>query len=106
MIGRTGRWILITAAIAAAATGIVSPSRVAAQSLPQTVEAINKSRVATRILYVTAHPDDETAGLLAYFSRGLDADLALLTVTRGRADRMRSVPNRTARSEWSAQRNF
>jgi LmbE family N-acetylglucosaminyl deacetylase len=83
MIGRTGRWILITAAIAAAATGIVSPSRVAAQSLPQTVEAINKSRVATRILYVTAHPDDETAGLLAYFSRGLDADLALLTVTRG-----------------------
>jgi LmbE family N-acetylglucosaminyl deacetylase len=83
MIGRTGRWILITAAIAATATGIVSPSRVAAQSLPQTVEAINKSRVATRILYVTAHPDDETAGLLAYFSRGLDADLALLTVTRG-----------------------
>ena len=43
-----------------------------------TVEAINKARVATRILYVTAHPDDETAGLLAYLSRGLDADVALL----------------------------
>jgi LmbE family N-acetylglucosaminyl deacetylase len=47
------------------------------------VEAINQSRVATRILYITAHPDDEDAGLLAYLARGVDADVALLTLTRG-----------------------
>jgi LmbE family N-acetylglucosaminyl deacetylase len=54
-----------------------------AQSLPETVEAINKSRVATRILYITAHPDDETAGLIAYLARGLNADVAMLMITRG-----------------------
>ena len=51
--------------------------------LAQTVEAINQSRVATRILYITAHPDDEDGGLLAYLSHGLGADVGLLTITRG-----------------------
>jgi LmbE family N-acetylglucosaminyl deacetylase len=54
-----------------------------AQSLPDTVEAIQKSRVTTRIMFVTAHPDDEWSNLLSYLSRGLDADVALLTITRG-----------------------
>jgi LmbE family N-acetylglucosaminyl deacetylase len=58
-------------------------SIVTAQSLPDTVEAIDKARVTTRILFVTAHPDDEWASLLTYLSRGLDADVALLTITRG-----------------------
>ena len=39
--------------------------------------------MATRILYITAHPDDEDCGLLAYLAHGLDADVALLTITRG-----------------------
>ena len=56
---------------------------VAAQSLPETVEAINKSRVTTRVLFVTAHPDDEWSSLLVYLSHGLNADVALLTITRG-----------------------
>ncbi len=54
-----------------------------AQSLPETVEAINKARITTRILFITAHPDDEWASLLTYLSRGLNADVALLTITRG-----------------------
>jgi LmbE family N-acetylglucosaminyl deacetylase len=54
-----------------------------AQSLPETVEAINRARVTTRILFITAHPDDEWASLLTYLSRGLNADVALLTITRG-----------------------
>jgi LmbE family N-acetylglucosaminyl deacetylase len=58
-------------------------ARVSAQSSPQAVEAIAKARVATRILFTTAHPDDEQAGLLTYLSRGLDADVAILTITRG-----------------------
>jgi LmbE family N-acetylglucosaminyl deacetylase len=58
-------------------------ARASAQSLPETVEAINKSRVSTRILFITAHPDDEWSSLLTYLSRGLNADVALLTITRG-----------------------
>ena len=56
---------------------------ISAQSLPETIEAINKSRVTTRILFVTAHPDDEWSSLLSYLSHGLNADVALLTITRG-----------------------
>src|SRR5213593_1344349 len=51
--------------------------------LPETVEAIEKARVTTRILYVTAHPDDESSSVLTYLARGLHADVALLSLTRG-----------------------
>ncbi len=51
--------------------------------LPETIEAIDNTRVTTRILYITAHPDDESAALLTYLARGLHADVALLTLTRG-----------------------
>jgi LmbE family N-acetylglucosaminyl deacetylase len=51
--------------------------------LPETIEAIESARVTTRILYITAHPDDESAALLTYLARGLHADVALLTLTRG-----------------------
>ena len=51
--------------------------------LAETVEAIDNARVTTRILYVTAHPDDESAAVLTYLARGLHADVALLSLTRG-----------------------
>ena len=51
--------------------------------LPETVEAIDSARVTTRILYITAHPDDESAAALTYLARGLHADVALLALTRG-----------------------
>lgn len=51
--------------------------------LPETVEAIDSARVTTRILYITAHPDDESAATLTYLARGLHAEVALLSVTRG-----------------------
>jgi LmbE family N-acetylglucosaminyl deacetylase len=51
--------------------------------LNETVEAIDSARVTTRILYITAHPDDESAAVLAYLARGLHADVALLSLTRG-----------------------
>ena len=63
------------------ATTIAVPT--CAQSLPETVEAIDKARITTRILFITAHPDDEWASLLTYLSRGLNADVALLIITRG-----------------------
>ncbi len=51
--------------------------------LPETIEAIDSARVTTRILYITAHPDDESAAVLTYLARGLHADVVLLTITRG-----------------------
>jgi LmbE family N-acetylglucosaminyl deacetylase len=51
--------------------------------LSETVEAIDSARVTTRILYITAHPDDESAAVLTYLARGLHADVALLSLTRG-----------------------
>jgi LmbE family N-acetylglucosaminyl deacetylase len=51
--------------------------------LPETIEAIESARITTRILFVTAHPDDESGATLTYLARGLHADVALLTLTRG-----------------------
>ena len=80
-----------------AVTAALAPApRVSAQTLAQTVEAINQSRVATRILYVTAHPDDESAGMLAYLARGLDADVAILTITRGQGGQNAIGPEQDA----------
>src|SRR6202046_1192132 len=78
---KSRRWIFI--ALAALATSLAPCANLAAQALPETAEAIAKARITTRILFVTAHPDDETASMLAYLSHGLDADVALLTLTRG-----------------------
>ncbi len=78
---RTMRSFMALISAAFSLTSVAKP--VSAQSLPETVEAINKSRVHTRILFITAHPDDEWSSLLAYLSHGLDADVALLTITRG-----------------------
>ncbi len=78
------RWIaILLVAAATALTSAFAAAPLAAQSLAETVEAINKSRVSTRILFITAHPDDEWSSMLTYLSRGLDADVGLLTITRG-----------------------
>ncbi len=45
--------------------------------------ALRKVGVSGRVLYVTAHPDDEHNGVLVRLSRGLGLRTALLTVTRG-----------------------
>ena len=75
----------ILAGIFSAAAAAVIPAAIplGSQSLPTAVEAIDKARVGTRILFTTAHPDDEWSSLLAYLSRGLDADVANLSITRG-----------------------
>ena len=60
-----------------------SPAAGTGPGLPETVEAIDAARVTTRILYIDAHPDDESAAVLTYLARGLHADVALLSLTRG-----------------------
>jgi LmbE family N-acetylglucosaminyl deacetylase len=45
--------------------------------------ALRRVGVTGRVLYVTAHPDDEHNGVLVRLARGLGLRTALLTVTRG-----------------------
>jgi LmbE family N-acetylglucosaminyl deacetylase len=78
-----GLILVLPLAVVTGFATLFATAPLSAQSLPQTVEAINKSRVTTRILFITAHPDDEWSSLLTYLSRGLDADVGLLTITRG-----------------------
>jgi len=79
-----GKFLVVVAiASIAAATLLVKAQSRPGFALAEGVEAINQARVATRILYITAHPDDEDSGLLAYLARGVNSDVALLTITRG-----------------------
>src|SRR5216110_3025701 len=75
--------VLFLSIRAATANAQFPPAPGTGPGLPETVEAIEKARVTTRILYVTAHPDDESAAVLTYLARGLHADVALLSLTRG-----------------------
>jgi LmbE family N-acetylglucosaminyl deacetylase len=67
----------------ATARGQFPPSPGTGPGLAETVEAIENARVTTRILYVTAHPDDESSAVLTYLARGLHTEVALLSLTRG-----------------------
>src|SRR6266513_2155571 len=75
--------VLFLSIWAATAKGQFPPAPGTGPGLPETIEAIESARITTRILYVTAHPDDESAAVLTYLARGLHADVALLSLTRG-----------------------
>src|SRR6266481_6388275 len=65
------------------AAGQFPPAPGTGPGLAETIEAIDSARVTTRVLYITAHPDDESGAVLTYLARGLHADVALLSLTRG-----------------------
>lgn len=75
--------VLTAIPLAKSAMAQIAPAPGTGPGLPETIEAIDSARITTRILYVTAHPDDESATLLTYLARGLHADVSLLTLTRG-----------------------
>src|SRR5260221_11230250 len=54
--------------------------------------ALRRLPTSERVLYVTAHPDDEHNGVLVRLSRGLGVKTALLTVTRGDGGQNASGP--------------
>ncbi|HKM68142.1 MAG TPA: PIG-L family deacetylase [Candidatus Acidoferrum sp.] len=74
---------LLTALLPPPSRAQFPPAPGTGPGLPETIEAIDAARVTTRILYITAHPDDESAAALTYLARGLHADVALLSLTRG-----------------------
>ncbi len=53
------------------------------RGIAEAIEAIESARVVTRVLYIDAHPDDESGAVLAWLARGAHADVALLSLTRG-----------------------
>jgi LmbE family N-acetylglucosaminyl deacetylase len=75
--------VLFLSLWAGLARGQFPPAPGTGPGLPETIEAIENARVTTRILYITAHPDDESGAVLTYLARGLHADVALLSLTRG-----------------------
>jgi LmbE family N-acetylglucosaminyl deacetylase len=86
LVKRLVAWVALSVLLAVAASLVSAqfpPAPGTGLGLPETVEAIDDARVTTRILYVTAHPDDESAAVLTYLARGLHADVALLSLTRG-----------------------
>jgi len=59
--------------------------------LAETIEAIDSARVTTRILYVTAHPDDESGAVLTYLARAAcGRGIAVVDARRRRAERARA----------------
>lgn len=46
-------------------------------------QSLKKLHTRASLIMITAHPDDEDGGMLAYESRGLGARVALLTLNRG-----------------------
>jgi len=74
---------LFACVMVASAAAQFAPPPGTGPGLPETIEAIDSARVTTRILYITAHPDDESSSVLTYLARGLHADVALLSLTRG-----------------------
>ncbi len=98
---------ILSAAISAIVLAPAISVSTSAQSLPETVEAINKARVHhAHRLFITAHPDDEWASLLTYLSRGLNADVALLhhhpRPGRTKCHRPQNREQRRARQCYSA----
>lgn len=80
---RLATLLLATALFSSATHAQFPPAPGTGPGLPETIEAIDAARVTTRILYITAHPDDESSAILTYLARGLHADVALLSITRG-----------------------
>ena len=46
-------------------------------------QALKRLGTTARVLYITAHPDDEDGGTITWLTRSLGADVTLLSLTRG-----------------------
>ncbi len=80
---------IVIALVAAILWAVARPAGAQLASLPHERGAaglglaLRRLPVGARVLYVTAHPDDEHNGVLVRLARGLGVRTALLTVTRG-----------------------
>src|ERR1051325_7742723 len=56
-------------------------------------QSLKKLHTRASLIMITAHPDDEDGGMLAYESRGKGARVALLTLNRGEGGANVMSPN-------------
>jgi LmbE family N-acetylglucosaminyl deacetylase len=82
LVIRAGSALIVALALAVSASAQVTPLPVDDGPIGLGL-ALRRLPTAARVLYVTAHPDDENNPLLVLASRGLGLRTALLTVTRG-----------------------
>ena len=117
--GRKLALLLLLVALAIAASSMArrlaaqqandAPGR--GQSVADTLEAIHKARVVTRVVFIVAHPDDEASTLLTYLPHALGTDTTLLTLNRGEGGQNAIGPEQGAQlgilrsSELSAAMN-
>jgi LmbE family N-acetylglucosaminyl deacetylase len=86
---RSNAWVAASAAVFLWATEPTGPAVAQLAPIPQDRGSnglglsLRRIGVTPRVLYVTAHPDDEHNGMLVRLSRGLGVRTALLTLTRG-----------------------
>lgn len=65
------------------AQGLFMPPSLAPHGTQDCLQKIQGLQQPLRVLYVAAHPDDENTRLLAYFSKGRNADVRYLSLTHG-----------------------
>ncbi len=46
-------------------------------------QALKRLQTSARVMYLTAHPDDEDGGAITWLTRGLGAEVTLVSLTRG-----------------------
>ena len=87
--GAGPRSIVPSLAAMACVLALAAPAAAQIEPIPQDrganglALALRRIGVTPRVLYVTAHPDDEHNGMLVRLSRGLGVRTGLLTLTRG-----------------------
>jgi len=85
------RWIRVAVLPVATSLSLLAPSPATAQLGSLDLDrgatglglALRQVGTGGRVLYVTAHPDDESNGVLVRLARGLGLRTMLLTLTRG-----------------------
>jgi hypothetical protein len=68
-------------------------------------QSLKKLHTRASLIMITAHPDDEDGGMLAYESRGRGTRVALLTLNRGEGARTSCPTTTSTRSAWCAPWN-
>ncbi|MCZ2153011.1 MAG: PIG-L family deacetylase [Bryobacterales bacterium] len=79
------RWVLtcvLFLSLAISATAWLEPLGVDRGSMGL-LQQLRKLQTRARVLYVVAHPDDEDGATIAKLSRGMGAEVVLLSLTRG-----------------------
>ncbi|MEE8539763.1 MAG: PIG-L family deacetylase, partial [Woeseiaceae bacterium] len=84
MKARTSIFVAVLALVLAGAATLSVETRPAEGGIsPALQRKLQRLPQWGTVIYITAHPDDESAGTLTYLARGLHQRVVLLCLTRG-----------------------